>query len=87
MINNLTHYKLIILNNDFYKYIYNIEIIILIIPKITLVNYNTHVACRPICFNEGLWVSHRGHMCDKKRFLTISFYDNDFQICQHLDDK
>ncbi len=39
MINNLTHYKLIILNIDFYKYIYNIEIIILIIPKITIVNY------------------------------------------------
>jgi hypothetical protein len=39
MINNLTHYKLIILNNDYYKILYNMEFIILIIPKITLVNY------------------------------------------------
>jgi hypothetical protein len=36
MINNLTHCKLIILNNDHYKIIYNIQIIILIIPKINL---------------------------------------------------
>jgi hypothetical protein len=39
MINNFTHYKLIILNNDYYKKNYYIEIIILIIPKIALVNY------------------------------------------------
>jgi hypothetical protein len=39
MINNLTHYKLIILNSDFYQSLYNIEIIILIIPKTILINY------------------------------------------------
>jgi hypothetical protein len=39
MINNLTHCKLIILNNDYYKILYRIEIIILIRQKITLVNY------------------------------------------------
>jgi len=38
MTNNLTHYKIIILNNDYYKFLYNIEIIILIGPKITLEN-------------------------------------------------
>jgi len=41
-INNLTHYKLIILNNDHYKILYDIEIIILIIPKITLLIYFDH---------------------------------------------
>jgi hypothetical protein len=39
MINNFTLCKLIILNNDYYKILYNIEIIILIIPKKNLVNY------------------------------------------------
>jgi hypothetical protein len=39
MINNLAHYKLIILNNGYYKILYNIEIIILIMPTIILVNY------------------------------------------------
>jgi hypothetical protein len=39
MINNFTHYKLIILNNDYYRILYYIEIIILIVQKITLVNY------------------------------------------------
>jgi hypothetical protein len=39
MLNSFTHCKLIILNNDYYKILYNIEIIILIIPKINLVNY------------------------------------------------
>jgi len=41
-IKNLTHYKLIILNNDHYKILYNIEIIILIIPKINLLIYFDH---------------------------------------------
>ncbi len=35
MINNLLNYKLIILNNDYY----NIQIIILLVPKMTLINY------------------------------------------------
>jgi len=39
MTNNLTHYKIIVLNNDYYKILYNIEIIILIGPKITLENH------------------------------------------------
>jgi hypothetical protein len=39
MINSLTHCKLIILNNDYSKNLYHIEIIILIWTKITLVNY------------------------------------------------
>jgi hypothetical protein len=39
MLNSLTHCKLIILNNDNYKILYNIEIIIFIIPTINLVNY------------------------------------------------
>jgi hypothetical protein len=38
MINNLTQYK-IILNNDYCKNLYNMEIVILIVPKITLLNY------------------------------------------------
>jgi len=43
--NNLTHYKLIILNNDHYKILYNIEIIILIIPKINLLIILTTNEC------------------------------------------
>jgi hypothetical protein len=39
MINNFIHSKLIVFNNDYYEVLYNIEIIILIVPKITLVNY------------------------------------------------
>jgi hypothetical protein len=39
MINNLTHCKLIILNNEYYKILYNIEIIILIVPKVTIIYY------------------------------------------------
>jgi len=39
MLNSLTHCKLIILNNDYDKILYNIEIIIFIIPTINLVNY------------------------------------------------
>jgi hypothetical protein len=38
MINNLTHYKLFLLNNDYYKILYNIELVLLIVPKIILVN-------------------------------------------------
>jgi hypothetical protein len=38
MTNNLRQYKLIILNNDYYKILHNIEIIILIGPKMTLEN-------------------------------------------------
>ncbi len=38
MINNLTHYKLILLNNNYLKKLYNIELILLIVPKIILVN-------------------------------------------------
>jgi len=34
MINSLTYYKLIISNNEYYKNLYDIEIIILIVPKI-----------------------------------------------------
>jgi len=39
MINNFTYCKFIILNNEYYKILYNIEIIISIVPKITLINY------------------------------------------------
>jgi hypothetical protein len=39
MLNSLTHYKLIKLNYYYYKVLYNIEIIIFIIPTINLVNY------------------------------------------------
>jgi hypothetical protein len=39
MLNSFTQCKLIILNNEYYKILYKIEIIILIIPKINWVNY------------------------------------------------
>lgn len=39
MTKKFANYKYIILNNDYYKIIYNNEIIVLIRPKIALVNY------------------------------------------------
>jgi len=39
MINNLPHFKLIILNSYYYKFWYNIKIIILLVPKVALINY------------------------------------------------
>ncbi len=53
MINNLILYKLIILNNDYYKILYNIEIIILIVPKITLVDYFDYKWIYSWSFIEG----------------------------------
>jgi len=53
MINNLTRYKLIILNNNYYKFLYNIEIVILIIPKITSVNYFDYKWVCSSSFFEG----------------------------------
>jgi hypothetical protein len=78
-INNLTHYKLIILNNDHYKILYNIEIIILIIPKINLLIYFDHKWMCGWNFIEGemkLWHSNFGSLlqpCSGSHCIVVLF--------------
>jgi hypothetical protein len=73
-INNLTHYKLIILNNDHYKILYDIEIIILIIPKITLLIYFDHKWMCGWRFIEGemkLWLSKFGSLLQPRSGIGL----------------
>jgi len=63
LINNFTHYILIILNADYSKFWYNIEIIILMVPKITLVNYFENKWMCNWSFIEGEMKLRHGKFC------------------------
>jgi hypothetical protein len=55
MINNFTYCKFIILNNEYFWNIYNIEIIILILPKITLIIILNTSECVVEVSLKGKW--------------------------------
>jgi hypothetical protein len=63
ILNNLAHYKLIILKNDYHKNLYNMEVIILIIPKITLVNYFEYKWMCSWSFIKGEMKLRHGKFC------------------------
>ncbi len=71
MINNFTYCKFIILNNEYYKILYNIEIIISIVPKITLINYFEYNWMCSWSFIEGEMKWRHGYVLNVLKISTI----------------